>query len=81
MSEKVAALQPHYGTPERAKVILAECEEKLFTWMMLGGRWSCHPKVAARRWKDLGSPVVRFNSRTACVKLSDILEVERAGTV
>ena len=86
---KVAVLAPHHGTPpekpydatERAKVVLAEHEEKFYTFAMLAGRWSCHEKVAARRVKALGLPVVRWNQRTACVRLSDILEAERRATV
>jgi len=90
MSElKVAVLAPHHGTQaekpydatERAKVILAEHEDRLYTFAMLGGRWSCHEKVAARRVKALGLPIVRWNQRTACVRLSDILKAEREATV
>jgi len=90
MSEsKVAVLAPHYETPperpcdasERSKVILAEHEDRLYSFAMVGGRWNVHPKVAARRIKALGLPLVRWNSRTAYVRLSDILKAERDATV
>jgi hypothetical protein len=61
--------------------VLAPHEDKLLTFANLAGRWSCHEKVAARRVKALGLPVVRWNQRTACVRLSDILEAERKATV
>ncbi|MGA8478301.1 MAG: hypothetical protein WB696_10115 [Chthoniobacterales bacterium] len=68
MSEsKAAVLEPH--------------EEKFYTFAMLAGRWGVHQKVAARRVKALGLPLVRWNSRTASVRLSDILEAERKATV
>ncbi len=68
MSEsKAAVLEPH--------------EEKFYTFAMLAGRWGIHQKVAARRVKALGLPLMRWNSRTACVRLSDILKAERNATV
>jgi hypothetical protein len=68
MSEiQVAVLEPH--------------EEKFYTFAMLAGRWGVHQKVASRRVKALGLPLVRWNQRTACVRLSDILEAERKATV
>jgi hypothetical protein len=68
MSEiQVAVLEPH--------------EEKFYTFAMLAGRWGVNQKVAARRVKALGLPLVRWNQRTACVRLSDILKAERDATV
>ena len=64
---KAAALEPH--------------EDKLYTFAMLGGRWSCHEKVAARRAKALGLPLVRWNQRVVCVRLSDILKAEQDASV
>jgi hypothetical protein len=62
----IAALPPH--------------EDKLLTFAMLAGRWGVHQKVAARRVKALGLPLVRWNSRTACVRLSDVLKAEAEAT-
>jgi hypothetical protein len=89
MSESIAVSTPHHGTEpekpynatERAKLILAENEEKFYTFAMLAGRWGVNQKVAARRVKALGLPLVRWNQRTACVRLSDILRAERDATV
>ena len=87
---KVADLALHHGTPppekpydatERAKLILAEHEEKFYTFAMLAGRWGVNQKVAARRAKALRLPLVRWNSRTASVRLSDILRAEQEATV
>src|SRR5258708_34199029 len=47
----------------------------------LGHRWDCHPKVALRRAKGLGIPLVRFNSRVHAVRLSDVIRVEQEATV
>jgi hypothetical protein len=62
MSTRIAILPPH--------------EDKLLTFAMLAGRWGCHEKVAARRAKALGLPLVRWNSRAICVRLSDVLRAE-----
>jgi hypothetical protein len=62
MNSTNAILQPH--------------EDKLLTFAMLAGRWGCHEKVAARRAKTLGLPLVRWNQRAICVRLSDVLKAE-----
>ena len=66
---------------ESKAAVLEAHEEKFYTFAMLAGRWGVHQKVAARRVKALGLPLVRWNSRTASVRLSDILEAERKATV
>jgi hypothetical protein len=65
-NSQVAVLEPH--------------EDKLLTFDMLAGRWSCHQKVAARRAKALGLPLVRWNRRAICVRLSDVLKAEAAAS-
>jgi hypothetical protein len=80
MTDITAAIEPQYGTPERINLLLAE-QERIFSWKMLGHRWGCHEKVAARRWKAFGLPVIRFNERTAGARLSDILKVEAQSLV
>jgi hypothetical protein len=61
--------------------VLPPDKDKLLTFAMLAGRWGVHQKVAARRVKALGLPLVRWNSRTACVRLSDVLKAEAEATV
>ena len=63
---QVAVLEPH--------------EDKLLTYAMLAGRWGCHEKVAARRAKALGLPLVRWNQRAICVRLSDVIKAEKEAT-
>jgi hypothetical protein len=70
-----------YNATERAKLILAEQEDQLYSFARAAARWNVHPKVAARRIKSLGLPLIRWNSRTAYVRLSDILRAEQAATV
>jgi hypothetical protein len=56
-------------------------EDRILPFSRLGNRWYCHPKVAAKRAKELGLEIVRFNSRALGVRLSDVLRVEREATV
>jgi hypothetical protein len=65
---------------ETHATVLAPSEDKLLTFAMLAGRWACHEKVAARRAKALGLPLVRWNQRAVCVRLSDVLRAEREAT-
>ncbi len=66
--------------PESQVAVLEPHEDKLLTFAVLAGRWSCHEKVAARRVKALGLPLVRWNRRAICVRLSDVLKAEREAT-
>jgi hypothetical protein len=65
---------------ETHATVLAPSEDKLLTFALLAGRWNCHEKVAARRAKALGLPLVRWNRRAVCVRLSDVLRAEREAT-
>ncbi len=56
-------------------------EERLLTFETLGTRWGVHPKTACRRARALGLPVIRWNQRAICVRLSDVLKAEEAATV
>jgi hypothetical protein len=51
-------------------------EDRLLTFVALGKRWDCHPKVAYQRVHSLKVPIVKFNTRAHAVRLSDILRVE-----
>ena len=53
----------------------------LLTFPMLAGRWSCNVKVAGRRVKKLGLPVVKWNKHAVAVRLSDVLKAEQEATV
>ena len=55
---------------------IAPHEDKLFSFTQLATCWGCNPKVAAQRAKELGLPLVRFNDRVICVRLSDVLRIE-----
>jgi hypothetical protein len=56
-------------------------EDRLLDFEELGRRWGCHKKVAARRAKILGLPLVRWNQRVVCIRLSDVLKAEEAASV
>jgi hypothetical protein len=51
-------------------------DDRLLSFVLLGHRWDCHPKIAWRRVHELGIPVIRFNSRSHAVRLSDVLQAE-----
>jgi hypothetical protein len=51
-------------------------EDRLLNFVALGRRWDCHPKIAWQRAQQLGIPVIRFNSRSHSVRLSDVLKAE-----
>jgi hypothetical protein len=51
-------------------------EDRLINFVALSRRWNCHPKIAWRRVQQLGIPVIRFNSRSHAVRLSDVLKAE-----
>lgn len=55
---------------------LAPHEDQLLTFVALGQRWHCHPKVAYQRIHQFGGPIVKFNARAHAVRLSDILRIE-----
>ena len=55
---------------------IAPDEDKLFSFTDLAARWRRNPKVAAKRAKDLGLPLVHFNDRVICVRLSNVLRIE-----
>jgi hypothetical protein len=79
--ELLPSIRDRVPMTEAKVAVLEPYEEKLYTFAMIAGRWGVHQKVAARRVKALGLPLVRWNQRTACVRLSDILEAERKATV
>ena len=56
----------------------APIDDRLLNFVALGRRWDCHPKIAWRRVQQLGIPVIRFNSRSHAVRLSDVLEAENS---
>jgi hypothetical protein len=51
-------------------------KDRILTYYDLGGRWSCHPKVAYQRVLAWGLPVIKFNKRAHGVRLSDVLRAE-----
>jgi hypothetical protein len=53
-------------------------EDRLLDFVELGKRWGCHPKIAWRRVHQFGISIIRFNSRSHAVRLSDILKAEHA---
>jgi hypothetical protein len=52
-------------------------DDKVLPIALLGRRWNCHPRVATDRVKQHGLRVIRFNSRSFGVKLSEVLRLER----
>ena len=56
--------------------LLDPLEDRLLNFVALGKRWDCHPQIAWRRVHELGIPVIRFNSRSHSVRLSDVLKAE-----
>ena len=56
--------------------LLDPLEDRLLNFVALGKRWDCHPQIAWRRVHELGIPVIRFNSRSHAVRLSDVLRAE-----
>jgi hypothetical protein len=55
---------------------IASSEDQFLSFAALGSRWHCHPKVAAKRVKELRIPILRFNVRTLFVRLEDVRRVE-----
>jgi hypothetical protein len=53
-------------------------EDRLLDFVALGYRWGCHPRIAWRRVRELGIPIIKFNKRAYSVRLSDILKAELA---
>jgi hypothetical protein len=68
---------PKVQKPILPPSVLDPAEDRLLPMWQLGQRWYCHPKVAARRAKDLGLELIRWNTRTLAVRLSDVLKAER----
>jgi hypothetical protein len=63
-------------------VPLPPSEDIVLSMADLGKRWSnIHPKVACKRAKALGMPLIYFNSRSIGVRLSTVLKAEREATV
>jgi hypothetical protein len=58
------------------KPLLSPMEDRLLPMGELGARWYCHPKVALARAKKLGLDLIRWNTRTVAVRLSDVLRAE-----
>ena len=50
-------------------------DDKVLPIALLGRRWNCHPRVATDRVNGLR--VIRFNSRSFGVMLSEVLRLER----
>jgi hypothetical protein len=69
------------GCHSSEKCPLEPHQDKLLSFATLGERWECHQKVAARRAKALGIPLLRINQRVVLVRLSDVLKAEEAATV
>jgi hypothetical protein len=66
-NEKSVTIEPH--------------QDRVLSIATLGERWDIHPKVALKRAKQLGLPIVRFNARSFGVKLSAVLKAEQEATV
>jgi hypothetical protein len=56
-------------------------QDQIFNMRHLGGRWRVHPKVALKRARELGIPILQFNARAVGVRLSDVLRAEAKVTV
>jgi hypothetical protein len=52
-------------------------DDKLLPIALLGRCWNCHPRVATDSVKQHGLRVIRFNSRSFGVMLSEVLRLER----
>ena len=61
--------------------VIAPENDRLLSFATLGERWDCHPKVAKLRAKALGLQMVRWNKRTVCVRLSEVLKAEAEASV
>jgi hypothetical protein len=55
-------------------------QERILPMSALGERWFCDPRVAAKRAKAQGIPLIRWNQRVICARLSDVLRAEREAT-
>jgi hypothetical protein len=53
-------------------------EDLLLPIPVLATRWNCGAKVAAKRAEAQGVPLIRWNKRVVCARLSDILKAEEA---
>jgi hypothetical protein len=72
----------HIATKQiRNKPALEPHEDRLLTMVVLGQRWDLHPKRALIRVRQLGLPIVQFNSRSLAVRLNDVIAAEEAATV
>jgi hypothetical protein len=56
---------------------LAPHVDRILTPKSLAQRWDVHPKVAMRRARKMGLPILKFTERSVGVRLSDLLEVEQ----
>jgi hypothetical protein len=56
-------------------------QDRVLSIATLGERWEIHPKVALKRARQLGLPILRFNARSFGVKLSAVLKAEQDATV
>jgi len=56
-------------------------EDVLLPIPALAVRWHCGRSVALQRAKAQGVPLIRWNARVTCCRLSDILEAERKATL
>jgi hypothetical protein len=63
-------------------VILQPHEDCILSIAAVAKRWAdIHPKVALKRVRQLGLPIIQFNARSLGVRLSDVLKAEREATV
>jgi hypothetical protein len=58
--------------------IIESHKDYILPMSALGERWLCHPRVALRRAKAQGVPLIRWNQRVISVRFSDVLAAERA---
>jgi hypothetical protein len=56
-------------------------QDRVLSIATLGERWDVHPKVALKRARQLGLPIIQFNARSFGVKLSAVLKAEQEATV
>jgi hypothetical protein len=51
-------------------------DDEVLPIALLGRRWNCYPRVATERVKQHGLRVIRFNTRSFGVMLSEVLRLE-----
>jgi hypothetical protein len=61
---------------QRLSLSIPSSEDQFLSFAELGARWHCHPKVAAKRAKELRIPITRFNKRSLYVRFGDVVHAE-----